>query len=93
MEAGGRLSPAAKKKFIDDVVAECKMSEVARKAAASRAIGMHKQAYIMATFIQEVRNEEQFMADLGLLHAIMANKAVSSVREGSDVYDAEVFHW
>ncbi len=42
------------------------MSEVARKAAASKivwAIGievMHKQAYMMATL---VRNEEQFMAD------------------------------
>jgi hypothetical protein len=47
-------------------VAECEMSEVARKAAASKivwAIGievMHKQAYMMATL---VRNEEQFMAD------------------------------
>jgi hypothetical protein len=51
VEAGGRLGPATKK-FIDEVVAECKMSEVARKTAASkiiRAIGievMHKQAYI-----------------------------------------------
>ncbi len=49
VEAGGRLGPAAKK-FIDEVVAECEMSEAARKAAASkimRAIGievMHKQA-------------------------------------------------
>jgi hypothetical protein len=46
------------------------MSEVERKAAASkivRAIGMevmHKQAYMMATLlVQELRNEEQFMAD------------------------------
>jgi hypothetical protein len=67
-EAGGRLGPAFKK-FIDEVVAECEMSEAARKAAASkrvRAIGIevtHKQAYIMATLIQELRNEEQFMAD------------------------------
>ncbi len=44
------LHPAAKK-FIDNVVAECETSEVARKAAASkivRAIGIevvHKQAY------------------------------------------------
>ncbi len=31
-----------------------------------RAIGIeirHKQAYMMATLIQELRNEEQFMAD------------------------------
>ncbi len=61
VEAGGRLGPAAKK-FIDEVVAECEMSEAARKAAASKimtAIGievMRKQAYMM-------RNEEQFMAD------------------------------
>jgi hypothetical protein len=52
VEAGGRLGPAAKK-LIDEVVAECEMSEAARKAAASkimRAIGievMHKQAYII----------------------------------------------
>jgi hypothetical protein len=42
VEAGGRLGPAAKK-FIDEVVAECEMSEAARKAAASkilRAIGI-----------------------------------------------------
>ncbi len=45
----GRLGPAAKK-FIDEVVAECGISEAARKVAASkiiRAIGievMHKQA-------------------------------------------------
>jgi hypothetical protein len=68
VEAGGRLGPAAKK-FIDEVVAECEMPEAARKAAASkimRAIGievMHKQAYMMATLVQELRNEEQFMAD------------------------------
>ena len=67
VEAGGRLA----KKFIDEVVAECEMPEAARKAAASkimRAIGievMHKQAYtyMMATLVQELRNEEQFMAD------------------------------
>ncbi len=64
MEAGGRLGPAAKK-FIDEVMAECEMSEAARKAAASkimRAIGievLHK----MAALVQELRNEEQFMAD------------------------------
>ncbi len=31
-----------------------------------RAIGtevLHKQAYMMATLVQELRNEEQFMAD------------------------------
>jgi hypothetical protein len=45
------------------------MSEAARKAAASkimRAIGievMHKQPYMMATLVQELRNEEQFTAD------------------------------
>ena len=50
VEAGGRLGPAAKK-FIDEVVAECEMSEAARKPAAikkMRAIGIevrHKQAY------------------------------------------------
>ncbi len=63
VKAGGRLGPAAKK-FIDEVVAEYKMSEVARKAAASkraRAIGIevrHKQAHIMATLIQELRNQD-----------------------------------
>ncbi len=67
LEAGGRLGPAAKK-FIDEVVAECEMSEAARKAAASkimRAIPevLHTQAYMMATLVQELRNEEQFMAD------------------------------
>ncbi len=68
VEAGGRLGPAAKK-FIDEVVAECEMSEVVRKAAASkrvRAIGIevtHKQAYMMATLVQELRSEEQLMAD------------------------------
>ncbi len=69
MVGGGRLRPAAKK-FIDEVLAECKKSEVARKAAASkilRATGIevkHKQAlYMMATLIQELRNEEQFTAD------------------------------
>jgi hypothetical protein len=51
------------------VVAEYEMPEAARKAAATkimRAIGievMHKQAYMMATLVQELRNEEQFMAD------------------------------
>jgi hypothetical protein len=43
VEAGGRMGPAAKK-FIDEVVAECEMSEAAaRKSAASkkmRAIGI-----------------------------------------------------
>jgi hypothetical protein len=68
IEAGGRLGPAAKK-FIDEVVAECEISEAARKAAASkikRAIGievLHKQAYKMAALVQELRNEEQFIAD------------------------------
>ncbi len=53
--------------FINEVVAECEMSEVARKAVASkimRAIGievMHKQAYMLATLVQELRNEEQFV--------------------------------
>ncbi len=47
----------------------CEMSEVARKAAASkirRAIGievLHKQGQMMATLVQELRNEEQLMAD------------------------------
>ncbi len=68
VEAGGRLGPAAKK-FIDEVVAECEMPEAERKVAASkimRAIGievMHEQAYTMATLVQELRIEEQFMAD------------------------------
>jgi hypothetical protein len=37
----------------------------ARKEAASKIIGRlgHKQAYMMATLVQELRNEEQFMAD------------------------------
>ncbi len=45
------MGPVAEK-FIDEVVAECEMSEAARKAVASKimtAIGievMHKQAYI-----------------------------------------------
>jgi hypothetical protein len=49
--------------WIDEVLAECGMSEVARKAAASRivrAIGievMHKQNYMIATLIQELKNE------------------------------------
>ncbi len=52
----------AGKKFMDEVVAECKMSEAARKAAASRmmrAIGIevvHKKEYMMATLVQEVRS-------------------------------------
>ncbi len=67
VEAGGRLGPAAKK-FIDEVVTECEMSEVARKAAASimRAIEvevMHKPAYTMATLVQELRDDEQFVVD------------------------------
>ncbi len=66
VEAGGRLGPAAKK-FVDEVVAECEMSQVARKAAASkimRAMGIeHKQACMMATLVQQLRNEEQFLAD------------------------------
>jgi hypothetical protein len=71
------LGPAPKK-FSDEVLAECEMSEAARKAAASkimRAIGievMHKQAFVMATLVQELRNckhvtarnEERFMADV-----------------------------
>ncbi len=62
VEAGGRLGPAAKK-FFDEVVAECEMSEVARKAAASKvlsAIGievMHKQAH------DGHFGEEQFIAN------------------------------
>jgi hypothetical protein len=72
VEAGGRLGPAAKK-FIDEVVAECEMSEAARKAEASK-IMMHNEGdrdrshaqaglYMMATLVQELRNGEQFMAD------------------------------
>jgi hypothetical protein len=44
-------------------------SEAARKAAASkimRAIGievMHKQAYMMATLVRQLRSEEPFLAD------------------------------
>ncbi len=63
-----RLGPAAKK-LIDEVVAECEMSTVARKAAASkrlRAIGieaLHKPAHMMATLLQELRNEGRFVAD------------------------------
>jgi hypothetical protein len=47
---GGRR-PRSLQKFIDEVAAECEISEVARKAAASkivRAIGievLHKQAF------------------------------------------------
>ncbi len=37
VEAGGRLGPAAKNP-INEVVAECEMSEVARKAAASKRV-------------------------------------------------------
>jgi hypothetical protein len=40
---GGWLAGPAAKKFVDEVVAECEMSEVTRKAAASkivRAIGI-----------------------------------------------------
>ncbi len=71
MEAGGRLGPAAKE-FIDEVVAECEMSEVARKAAASktmRPIGievMHKQAYVHDGHFGSRAEErgEQFLADV-----------------------------
>jgi hypothetical protein len=57
------------------------LSEAARKAAASkimRAIRievMHRQAYMMATLVQELRNDEQFMADFA--------KGVVQVYEGS----------
>ncbi len=60
---------------------ECELSEAARKAAASkimRAIRievMHRQAYMMATLVQELRNDEQFMADFA--------KGVVQVYEGS----------
>ncbi len=50
VEAGGRLGPAAKK-FIDEVVAECELSEAARKAAASkimRAIGILNRSHAQA---------------------------------------------
>ena len=51
LAAGPRRLGRTAKKFMDEVVAECEMSEVARKAAASkitRAIRMqlmHKRAY------------------------------------------------
>jgi hypothetical protein len=65
VEASGRLGPAAN----GEVVAECEITEVAKKAAVSRilrAIGieiMRKQVYTMATLIQERKNEEQSVAD------------------------------
>jgi hypothetical protein len=73
VDAGGRLGPAAKN-FIDEVVAECEMSEAAPKAAASgivRASGiqvLHKQAYIHDGHVDSraMRSEEQLMADFGL---------------------------
>ncbi len=61
VEVGGWLGPAARK-FIDEVLAECEMSEMARKAAIGIEV-MHKQAYMIAILIQELRNEEQLMAD------------------------------
>ena len=42
------------------------MTESARRAATFkilRAIGMHKQAYMMATLIEELRREQQHMVD------------------------------
>ena len=68
VESGGRLGPLART-FIDEVVGECDMSESARRAAAFkilRAIGidlMHKQAYMMAMLIEELRREQQHMVD------------------------------
>jgi hypothetical protein len=63
VEAGGRLGPTAKK-FIDEVVAECKMSEVARNLEKNmqdnEAIGievLHKQAYLqtyLPTYIHKI---------------------------------------
>ncbi len=64
VEAGRRLGPVAKN-FIDDVLAECDLPEMPRKAAASkilRAIGieiMHTQAYMRHVDSRE----EQFIAD------------------------------
>ena len=64
VESGGRLGPLART-FIDEVVGECDMSESARRAAAFkilRAIGidlMHKQAYMMAMLVEELRREQQ----------------------------------
>ena len=44
----------------------------------------------LAVFIKGKR----VMVDVSvLMHAIMADKAVSGVREGSTVYYAEVFRW
>ncbi len=63
------------------------MSEAARTAAAGkimRAIGievMHKQAYMMATLVQELRNEEQFAADFA--HGVV----ISSVLQQASVDD------
>ncbi len=77
VEAGGRLGPAAKK-FIDQGhrrsgggVRNARSGEETSKIM--RAIGievMHKQAYMMATLVQELRNEEQFTADFahGVVH-------------------------
>jgi hypothetical protein len=59
-------------------------------AAASRilrAVGikiMHKQAYMMAALIQELRNEEQFLADFA--------RIVSMKAEGSQVWTADTVH-
>jgi hypothetical protein len=67
--AGSRSQEVHRRLEIDEAAAECDMTAAATKAAASRilrAIGveiMHKQAFTMATFIQELRNEEQFVAD------------------------------
>ena len=58
------MGPLARK-FIDEVVEECDITEAAPRAAAFkilRAIGidlMHKQAYTMAKLIEELRSEQQ----------------------------------
>ncbi len=78
-DGGWVLRPSAANKFIDEVVArgwwrsaKCqRLQEVARKAAGKimRATAievMRKQAYMMATLVQELRNEEQFMADVAI---------------------------
>jgi hypothetical protein len=68
VETGGRLGSVAKQ-FMGEVVAECDVTEVAKKAAASRMLRadgieiMFKQASVMATLIQELRNEQHLVAD------------------------------
>ncbi len=52
---GGRLGPAAKK-FIDEVVAECEMSEAARNAVASKILESYAINYINYQWYIEHKN-------------------------------------